>query len=100
MVSVSNGRIMTRPQPRVALSVAADSGRSVSSHWGPLRRLHDLTPGRGTEMTWQRSAVSSYTTPVTEQFGERLTHLVFDVHASNRVTGDLLRTACGKVIVP
>jgi hypothetical protein len=41
-----------------------------------------------------------HTTPVTEQFGAGLTHQVFDARAANRMDGDLLRTACGRLITP
>jgi hypothetical protein len=41
---------------------------------------------------------SAFTTPVTEQFGERLAHQVFDIQSA--VQDDLLRTMCGQLIVP
>lgn len=40
------------------------------------------------------------TTPITDQFGARLAHQVFDAHASYRAYGAHLRTVCGLYITP
>jgi hypothetical protein len=44
--------------------------------------------------------VSSHTTPVTSQFGDRLTHQVLDEHATQHGAAGFLRTVCGQWIIP
>jgi hypothetical protein len=46
------------------------------------------------------SGCSSPSTPVTSQFGDRLTHQVFDHHAARRSGTGLLRAVCGQWIIP
>jgi hypothetical protein len=43
---------------------------------------------------------SPYTAPVTDQFGDRIAHQVFDQHMNPESIGGALRTVCGEWIIP